>query len=74
MGRRKADEVFDPDSVESIWRHPQGAMITVFKDGTFICVNGQGRSKRTTATPELLRAGHGMWQRVGADDLPEPRQ
>lgn len=44
--------------------HPQGASIIVFADGTMDVRAANGKKKRTTATPETLREGHGQWRRV----------
>ena len=50
--------------VKSVWVHPSGARITVFNDGSYIAINAQGKRKRTSATPEKLEAGHGLWKQI----------
>jgi hypothetical protein len=59
-----ADEYRDLDKqVEEVWVHPLGGRITVFKDGSFKAVNKEGKRKTTTATPDKLAAGYGLWKR-----------
>lgn len=52
--------VGDP-GVDSVWIHPQGGRIVVYEDGSMDVRNHAGRRKKTSATPEALRRGHGQW-------------
>jgi hypothetical protein len=45
--------------------HPSGATITVHPDGSMTSLKAAGKRKTTTATPEKLAAGHGLWKEVG---------
>jgi hypothetical protein len=47
-----------------LYRHPSGASILVFADGTMDARGANGKKKRTSATPEKLRDGHGLWKKV----------
>jgi hypothetical protein len=53
--------------IDSLWAHPDGKRITVFRDDTYVCVGPNGRRKTTSATPEKLRAGYGRWERTDTD-------
>lgn len=50
------------------YRHPQGATITVYPDGTMDARRADGKKKQTSATPEALADGHGRWVEVDSLD------
>lgn len=60
------------------YRHPQGAYITVFPDGTMDVRKPDGKKKKTSATAENLASGHGAWREVDSLDpstvLPTPEE
>ena len=57
--------------VEAIYKHPQGKAITVFSDGSMLCIGPDGKKKSTSATPEKLAAGYGEWYRIDKSYLDE---
>lgn len=66
------------DESPRYYRHPQGAYIIVYSDGTLSAHKPDGKKKKTSATAENLRAGHGAWQEVPSLDpstvLPTPEE
>lgn len=55
--------VADPN-VEAEYRHPQGKTIVVYKDGTYMAFDANGKRQTTSATPKKLAEGYGRWVRV----------
>lgn len=60
-----ATPLSEENHVTAVYTHPQGGVITVFADDTFIAIGANGKPKKTSATPAKLAAGYGLWRRTG---------